>query len=123
MSSTSLPADSQQGSPGDGGYEVVTSFNQEGFPEIVTEQAGAATAVKSYNEQGFLITSSPTITTRASPTALAESAASSPILAAGPSASRKITNVVSASANGAAWKAIDLGIVLAGWLLATLLVL
>lgn len=121
--STSLPADSQQGSPGDGGYELVTSYNQQGFPEIITQQAGAATAVKSYNEQGFLVTDSPTITTRASPTALADSAASSPIDAVGPSASRKVTKVVSASVKGAAWKATDLGILSAGWLLATLLML
>lgn len=123
VSSTSLPADSQQGSPGDAGYEIVTSYNQQGFPEIITQQAGAATGVKSYNEQGFLITSSPTITTLASPTALADSAASSPIVGAGPSASQKITKVVSASVKGAAWKAVDLGILSAGWLLAILLVL
>ena len=121
--STSLPADSQQGSPGDGGYEVVTSYNQQGFPEIVTQQAGAATAVKSYNEQGFLITNSPTITTRASPTALADSAAGSPVVTTGPSTSQKVTKVVSASAKGAAWKGTDLGILFAGWLLAILYML
>ena len=107
----------------DGGYEVVTSYNQQGFPEIVTQLAGAGTAMKSYNQQGFLITDSPSLTTRASPTALAQSAVSSPIVAAGASAYSKVTQVVSASRKGVAWKATDLGIVFAGWLLATLLTL
>ena len=89
---------------------------------MVTQPVGAATAVKSYNEQGFLLTDSPSITTRASPTALADSAASSPIVAAGASASQKITKVVSASAKGAAWKAADLAILFTVWLLGTLLV-
>ena len=107
----------------DGGYEVVTSYNQQGFPEIITQPAGAATAMKSYNQQGFLITDSPSLTTRASATALVDSSVSSPIVAAGASASSKVTKVVSASGKGVAWKAADLGIVFAGWLLATLLML
>ncbi|KAF6233017.1 hypothetical protein HO173_008773 [Letharia columbiana] len=123
VSSTSLPADSQQGSPGDGGYEVVTSYNQQGFPMIITQPAGAATAVKSYNEQGFLITDSPSFTTRASPTALADSAVSSPVVSAAASASQKVTKLVSASAKAGAWKAADLVILFAGWLLATSLML
>ncbi len=77
--------------------------------------------MKSYDLQGFLITASPSITTRASPTALADSAVSSSIVAAGASASPKVAKVVSASAKGVAWKAADFGIVFAGWLLATLL--
>ena len=88
---------------------------------IITQSAGAATAVKTYNQQGFLITDSASLTTRASRTALAESAASSPVVSVEASASQKVTNVVSASANGAAWKAADLGILFAGCLLATLL--
>lgn len=119
--STSLPADSQQVSPGAAGYEVVTSYNQQGFPEIITQSAGAASAVKSYDEQGFLITASPSFTTRASSTALADSAVSSPVVAAGASASQKVTKVVSASAKAAAWKAANFGIVFAGWLLVNLL--
>ena len=99
----------------------MTSYNEQGFPEIITQQAGFATAVKSYNEQGFLITNSPSPTTQASPTALADSAASSPVVAAGASTSQKITKVVSASTKGAAWKATNFGILLVGWLLATLL--
>ena len=79
--------------------------------------------MKSYNEQGFLITSSPSLNTRASPAALADSAVSSPVVAAGASASQKVTKVVSASVKGAAWKAADLGLVFAGWLLASLLML
>ena len=108
-------------SAGDGGYEVVTTYDQQGFPETITQLAGAATAVKSYNEQGFLITNSPSLTPRASPTALADNAASSAIVAAGTSAPQKVSEVVSASAKGAAWKAADLGLVFAGWLFATLL--
>lgn len=90
---------------------------------VVTRPAGAATAVKSYNEQGFLITDGTSFTTQASPTAFADSATSSPIAAAGVSASQKVTKVVSASAKGAALKAADLGKTFAGWLLATLLML
>lgn len=90
---------------------------------IITQPAGAATAVKSYNEQGFLITNSPSFTTRASPTALADSAVSSPVVSAAASASQKVTKIVSASAKAGAWKAADLVILLAGWLLATSLML
>ena len=39
------------------GYEVVTTYNQQGFPVAVTQAIGAASAPKHYNEQGFLITS------------------------------------------------------------------
>ena len=95
----------------------MTTYNQQGFPEIVTQQAGFATAVKSYNEQGFLITNSPSVTTQASPTALADSAMSSPVLAAGASASPKITKVISASTKGVVWKATNLGVLLVGWLI------
>lgn len=101
----------------------MTTYNQQGFPEVITQPAGAATAVKSYNEQGFLITNSPSLSTRATPTALADSAASSPAVAVGASASQKVTKVVSASVKGAALKAADLGIVFASGLLAILLML
>ena len=88
--------------------------------------------MKSYNEQGFLITDSPSLTPRTTPTAVAEgavsspvdaaeSAVSSPVVAAGASASQKITKVVSASAKGVGWKAADLGILSAFWLLGILL--
>lgn len=90
---------------------------------IITQAPGVATTVKSYNEQGFLITDdSPSSTTRASPTALADSAASSPVAAAGASASQKVTKVVSASGKVVAANAADMGIMFAGWLLATLFV-
>ena len=90
----------------------------------ITQAAGAATAVKSYNEQGFLITDSPALTPRATPTAVAvaDSAGSSPVVAAGASASQKITKVVSASAKGAAWKAADHGMLFAIWLSVILLI-
>ena len=93
----------------------MTSYNQQGFPEIATLPAGYLTAVKSYNEQGFLITNSPSPTTQALGTAVAES------VAAAPSASQKLTKVMSNSAKGpAACKAANFGIVFVGWLLATL---
>ena len=51
----------------------------------------------------------------------AESAVSSPVVAAGATASQKVTKVVSASAKGVDWKAADLGILSAFWLLGILL--
>jgi len=50
---------------------VITTYDQQGFETVVTEFAGFSTAVKSYNDQGFLIT----------PTAVGESctATTSPV--------------------------------------------
>ena len=111
---------------------MVTSYNQQGFPEIVTLPAGFATAVKSYDEKGFLVVNSPSPTaqispteaspTIASPTALAEGDKSSSVVAAGASSSQKLTKVVSASAKRAAYKAAALEILAAGWLLSILFI-
>ena len=40
------------------GYVVTTGWDERGFPTVVTVAAGAATASKTYDQQGFLITSS-----------------------------------------------------------------
>ncbi|KAK3175055.1 hypothetical protein OEA41_002301 [Lepraria neglecta] len=87
VSPTSSPEDSQPDSPAAGGSEVVTSFNGKGFPVIVTQAPGAATTVKHYDNQGFLITTGAALASPASPTALAENPASSPVAAAESSAS------------------------------------
>ena len=44
------------------GYDLVTTYNQQGFLTVVTEQAGWSTMSKSYDAQGFLITSGPAVT-------------------------------------------------------------
>ena len=45
------------------GYDIVTTYNQQGFLTVVTEPAGWSTASKSYDVQGFLITSAPVVAT------------------------------------------------------------
>jgi len=45
------------------GYEIVTTYDQQGFLTIITEPAGWSTASKSYDVQGFLITSAAVIAT------------------------------------------------------------
>jgi hypothetical protein len=89
--------DSQQGSPAAGGSEIFTSFDQQGFPVVVTQAPGAATAVKHYDDQGFLITTGAALASRASPTALAENAVSSPLAAAESTAASSpvVTKIVS----------------------------
>lgn len=77
---TSPPASSPQDSPvglDAGGLEVVTRYNEQGFPTVVTEALGAATAAKHYDEKGFLITSAPaleTVPTATAPLVVAASA-------------------------------------------------
>ena len=71
-SPSSSPADSQQGSPAQAGYEVVTTYDQQGFPVVVTQPIGAASAVKHYNDQGFLITTSPSLGARSTQKPVAE---------------------------------------------------
>ncbi|KAL9100782.1 MAG: hypothetical protein Q9163_003878 [Psora crenata] len=67
-SPSSSPEDSQQPSPTDG-YEVLTTYNQQGFPVVATQAESEATAVKHYDDRGFLIPNGPILVTRASPTA------------------------------------------------------
>ncbi|MCJ1248766.1 hypothetical protein MMC30_005985 [Trapelia coarctata] len=43
-----------------GGYETITTYNQQGFPTVVVQPAGFASASKSYDVHGSLITSPPT---------------------------------------------------------------
>lgn len=57
LSAVALPPAS--GLAAGGGSETVIKYNQQGFPITVTEPAGWATASKSYDEQGFLITAGP----------------------------------------------------------------
>lgn len=100
VSPTSSPADSQQESPVAGGYEVITSYNQQGFPVVITQPIAEATAAKHYDDQGFLITTGAALASRSSPTAVADNVASSVIEAAAAtvsSAPPKISKVSAAS--------------------------
>lgn len=104
VSPTSSPGDLPQGSAAAGGSEVVTSFNQQGFPVLVTVTPGEATAPKQYDNQGFLITTSASLAPRSSPTALVENAASSPVAEAESSrttTSAVVTKVVTPSSEAA----------------------
>ena len=76
-SPTSLPADLQQDSPAAGGFETITTYDQQGFPVVVTQPSGATTAAKHYDDQGFLITTAATLASRASPTSAGEGVANS----------------------------------------------
>lgn len=44
----------------------MTAYDQRGFPTVIVQAKGAS---KHYNDQGFLITDSPALADRASPTA------------------------------------------------------
>ena len=44
----------------------MTAYDQRGFPTVIVQAKGAS---KKYNDQGFLITDSPTLAGQASPTA------------------------------------------------------
>lgn len=50
---------SAQALPSPGNEELLTTYNQQGFKTVITVPSGWATMVKSYNEQGFLITPTP----------------------------------------------------------------
>ncbi|KAI4216874.1 MAG: hypothetical protein LQ351_000823 [Letrouitia transgressa] len=66
-SPTSLPSDSSPGSHLGPGLEVVTGWDQRGFPTTITQAVGAT---KRYDEQGFLITPTPSpLAARSDPTA------------------------------------------------------
>lgn len=63
---TSSPAFSPQDYPAGldaGGLEVITRYNEQGFPIVVTQPVAAATAAKHFDDKGFLITSAPTLGT------------------------------------------------------------
>lgn len=76
-SSTSSPSASQPDiSQAQGGQsEVTTTYDQQGFPVVVTQQPGAGNAPKSYDDRGFLITAGPALESRSAPTAIANNAA------------------------------------------------
>lgn len=64
------------------GLETITTYNQQGFPTVVVQPAGFATASKSYNAQGSLITSPPTTATiGAGAKGVADAASTSPHIA------------------------------------------
>lgn len=76
LQSLSLPTSTSQvslpqASAAAGGYKVTTGWDQRGFPTTYTVADSAATQEPKYNNQGFLITSTPTVQ---SPTAAAQAA-------------------------------------------------
>ena len=78
-----------------GGLEIVTRFDEKGFLTTVTQAVAAATDVKHYNEQGFLVTNPPEPTsTGISPTKVMVLADST-----GPSVKATKTSSTSAAAN------------------------
>lgn len=78
---TSSPASSPQDSPvglDAGGLEVVTRYDEKGFPTVVTEPLAAATAPKHFDDKGFLITTGPalgTVPTKTAPPAVVAASA------------------------------------------------
>ena len=89
------------------GYEVVTTFDQQGFPVTVTQAVGAASAPKHYDEQGFLITTSAAaLDTRSTqaPVAMEKDVVSSKVIAVADSAtaSSGMAKTTSAPSTGAA---------------------
>lgn len=77
----------------DGGVVTVTGYDQRGFPTTMVQVQGGP---KSYNEQGFLITSTPSLAARSSPTAVAQAADSETTAAA--EANKKVTKTSAAVA-------------------------
>lgn len=83
-----------------GGYEVITSYNQQGFPVLITQPIAEATAAKHYDDQGFLITTGAALASRSSPTSVAQNVASPAVEAAAAtvsSAPPKVSQVSAAS--------------------------
>ena len=78
---SSSPEGSRPDSPIPAGYELITTYNQQGFPEVATVPVGWASAPKHYNDQGFLITAASPLDSRSSPTAAADDPASTPSVA------------------------------------------
>ncbi|KAL8831540.1 MAG: hypothetical protein Q9191_000818 [Dirinaria sp. TL-2023a] len=70
---TSTSQDSSpQASGAAGGYKVTTGWDQRGFKTTKTVADSAATQKPQYNEQGFLITPTPALQSRSSPTPAAK---------------------------------------------------
>ncbi|KAL8757779.1 MAG: hypothetical protein Q9184_004117 [Pyrenodesmia sp. 2 TL-2023] len=83
-------------SPADDGLETVTEFDQRGFPTTIVQAKGAT---KQYNDQGFLITASPSLEARASPTAALAQAADSEVTA-GAQVNKKVPTETSSAVPG-----------------------
>jgi hypothetical protein len=59
------PSPSSSSQPLGYGLETVTGWDEQGFPTTMTVSSGWQTMPKSYDQQGFLVTSSPTTTATA----------------------------------------------------------
>lgn len=92
VSPTSSPQDLSGALPADGGLETVTAFDQRGFPTTIVQVKGAT---KRYDDQGFLITATPQIAERSSPTAAYAQGADSEATAA-PEMNKKVTKTSAA---------------------------
>lgn len=64
-----------------GGYETVTTYDQQGFPTVVVQPAGFATASKSYDVHGSLITAPPATPSVGGAKGVADAASTSPHVA------------------------------------------
>ncbi|KAI4191104.1 MAG: hypothetical protein L6R41_000325 [Letrouitia leprolyta] len=93
VSPTSLSQDLSGGSPADGGLETVTAFDQRGFPTTIVQVKGAT---RRYDDQGFLITATPQLAERSSPTAAYAQAADSEATGA-PQTNKKVTKTSAAT--------------------------
>ncbi|KAL9587065.1 MAG: hypothetical protein Q9212_000517 [Teloschistes hypoglaucus] len=92
VSSTSSPSELSGASAVDGGVVTVTGYDQRGFPTTMVEVQGAP---KQYNEQGFLITPTPSLAGRSSPTTVAQAPDTETIMAAEAN-SKKVTKTSAA---------------------------
>lgn len=61
LPTSTLQVSSPQASPAGGGYNISTGWDQQGFATTYTVADSAATQKPQYNQQGFLVTSTPTI--------------------------------------------------------------
>lgn len=64
-----------------GGYETIPTYDQQGFPTVVVQPAGFATASKSYDVHGFLITPPPAPLSVGGAKGVADAASTSPHIA------------------------------------------
>ncbi|KAL8950259.1 MAG: hypothetical protein Q9222_003703 [Ikaeria aurantiellina] len=92
-SSTSSPPQSSAASPADGGLETITAYDQRGFPTVIVQVKGAT---KHYDNQGFLITTTPVLAVRSSPTTVSAQAGES-VVAAGANVDKKVTKTSAAT--------------------------
>lgn len=74
LQSPSLPTSTSQvslpqASAAGGGYSISTGWDQQGFATTYTVADSAATQKPQYNQQGFLVTSTPTVQSSFTPAA------------------------------------------------------